>query len=240
MRGGVKPNVVLTSPPYNTSRNANGINRQDRIDKLESRYDIYLEERNVDEYCQWTCDVLNSLDKVLNKNGVVLYNMSYGGENPDQIWRTINDIIVKTNFTCADTIIWKKNSALPNNTSSNKLTRICEFVFVLCRKDEYKTFQSNKQITKIRDTGQKYYENVFNFIEAKNNDGTCKLNKATFSSDLVLKLLNMYAKQDDIVYDCFMGTGTTAVGCIKYGCKYIGSELSQAQCEFARDRIENL
>ena len=48
----------------------------------------------------------------------------------------------------------------------------------------------------------------------------------------------MYATKNSVVYDSFMGTGTTAVGCIKYGCKYIGSELSKEQCEFAKERIK--
>ena len=44
----------------------------------------------------------------------------------------------------------------------------------------------------------------------------------------------------EFVYDPFIGTGTTAVACKEFGCKYIGSELSKAQCEYARERIENI
>ena len=141
----------------------------------------------------------------------------------------------------ADCIVWKKKSALPNNVSHNKLTRLVEYIFVICRKNEYNTFQANKKVKSIReDTGQKYYENIFNFIEAPNNDGTCKLNKATYSSDLCLQLLQIYATEEDIVYDPFMGTGTTGIGCMKFSDKMtcIGSELSEAQCKFANERIE--
>lgn len=42
------------------------------------------------------------------------------------MWLTIADILRNTNFTIADSIIWKKKSALPNNVSPNKLTRITE------------------------------------------------------------------------------------------------------------------
>ena len=35
-----------------------------------------------------------------------------------------------------------------------------------------------------------------------------------------------------------MGTGTTAVVCKKYGCKRIGSELSEAQYEYALERLK--
>jgi hypothetical protein len=83
------------------------------------------------------------------------------------------------------------------------------------------------------------YENVYNFIEAPNNDGMCKLNRATYSSELCEKLLNLYGKNGMTVYDPFMGTGTTAVACKRLGMNYIGSELSTAQTEFANNRIVN-
>ena len=154
-KDGVKVDIVLTSPPYNTGRNSSNIKRG--MDNYERRYDIYLEQRNADEYTNWTIDIFNNYDSILKKNGCILYNMSYGNENPEQMYLTIAEIINKTNFTIADTIIWKKKSALPNNVSHNKLTRICEFIFVFCRKNEYKTFISNKQIKSVNEkTGQKF------------------------------------------------------------------------------------
>ena len=188
--------------------------------------------------------MFNEFDKVLSKNGIILYNLSYGSENPNVMWMTLGDIVRKTNFMIADCIIWKKKSALPNNVSHNKLTRITEFVFVICRENEFKTFNANKKITKQNNKGQNYYENVYNFIEAPNNDGSCNLNKATYSSELCEKLLNIYANQDSIVYDPFMGTGTTAIACAKFNDKNnnivcVGSELSQAQAEYSKERYNN-
>lgn len=237
---GFKIDIVLTSPPYATSRST--VKTQKAIDTYNSRYDICLDNMTDEQYCDWSVDIFNHFDQILNKNGVILYNISYGSENPNVMWLALGDILRKTNFMIADTIIWKKNTALPNNTG-NKLTRITEFVFVICRKSEYKTFNINKKVKSIRkDTGQKYYENIYNFIEAPNNDGSCKLNKATYSSDLCLQLLNIYATENSIVYDPFMGTGTTGVACEKF-CKEdtmmcIGTELSADQVQYSKDRLE--
>ena len=207
------------------------------IESYNRRYDICLDNMNDEEYCNWTVDIFNHFDKVLSKNGVVLYNISYGSENPSVMWLAMSDIIRRTNFMIADCIIWKKKSALPNNVS-NKLTRITEFVFVICRKDEFKTFNINKKVKSVReDTGQKYYENTYNFIEAPNNDGTCKLNKATYSSDLCLQLLDIYATQNTIVFDPFMGSGTTGVACKKLNRNFIGIELDENYFKIAEDRI---
>ena len=79
----------------------------------------------------------------------------------------------------------------------------------------------------------------YNFIEAKNNDGACKLNKATYSSDLCIGLLSLYGKEGCTVYDPFNGTGTTGVACKKLDMNYFGSEISEAQVEYSIDRIKN-
>lgn len=218
---------VLTSPPYNIIRP----NSTDR------GYDVYKDGMSNEEYSKWICDIFGEFDRILKENGCVLWNMSYGCENTECMPLTVADIIRNTNFTLADIIVWKKQTATPNNVSQNKLTRICEYVYVFCRKSEFMSFTTNKKVLKQRESGQDIYENVFNFIEAPNNDGSTELNKATFSTQFVMKLINIYVKPYSIVLDCFMGTGTTAIGCINTNVNFIGFELSKAQCDYANNRI---
>lgn len=219
---------VLTSPPYNIIRP----NSTDR------GYDLYKDGMTNEEYSEWILSLFNEFDRVLVDNGCVIWNMSYGCENTECMSLTIADIICKSNFTIADIIVWKKQSATPNNVSKNKLTRICEFVYIFCRKSEFQTFETNKQVVNVRESGQDIYENVFNFIEAPNNDESTDLNKATFSSKFVEKLLKIYAKENDVILDTFMGTGTTAIGCINMNMNFVGFELSEAQCDWANRRIQ--
>ena len=234
-----KVDLVMTSPPYNTARTSK---TQKSLDTYNNRYDIHLDNMTDEEYCKWSEDLFDMFDKILQKNGVILYNISYGSENPFVYWKFIGMIANNPTWMIADRIVWKKASALPNNVG-NKLTRIVEDVLVIVRKKEFKTFRVNKKVISVReDTGQKYYENVFNFIEAKNNDGPCKLNKATYSSDLCLSLYNIYVSREFVIYDPFMGTGTTAVACLRYNdgdneLTCIGSELSEGQVDYSKDRI---
>jgi DNA modification methylase len=74
---------------------------------------------------------------------------------------------------------------------------------------------------------------------ARNNDGSNPYNKATYSTELCDKLLGIYAKEGSIVYDPFMGTGTTAMSCLKRDLNYIGSELSSNQIEYFNERLIN-
>lgn len=233
MRKGVV-DVILTSPPYNTSRKGSSLTDADS----NIRYDIFDDRRPNEEYMQWTNDIFKFFDIILKDNGCVLYNLSYSSENISLMWLTVASIMQNTPFTVADCIVWKKNSAVPNSESINKLTRICEFVFVFCRKTELSTFNCYKEKGIQRPNGQQHYKNYFNFIEAPNNDENCPIHKATFSTALCMKLLNLYSKKHDVVYDPFMGTGTTAVAAAKMRRNYIGSELSENYCEWAENRIK--
>lgn len=237
VKDGFKVDTIITSPPYNTVREGNYYSTQESRDRNIGRYDVYIESQTDSEYIQWTLDLFKLFDKILKRNGVILYNLSYGSENTELMWRVVYNILEYSNFTIGDNIIWKKETALPNAVSHNKLTRICEYIFVFCRKDEIATYNSNKQVSKTRANGQIYYHSKFNFINAPNNDGVCKLNKATFSTDLVLQLLDFYVSKGSIVYDPFMGTGTTANACKIKGLTYVGSEISQAQCDYAKERL---
>lgn len=236
-----KVSAVITSPPYNTGSRieywSNKIINGVRVYSQEKRYDEYLDTKTSEEYIDWTIHLFDGYNTILEKDGVVLYNISYGNENSETMWLLIADIIRKTEFTVADCISWKKTTALPNATSKNKLTRICEFIFVFVRKTEYLSFNSNKQVINTSKKGQNFYEVFYNFIEASNNDESNELNKATYSTELVRKLLLIYTKENDLIYDSFMGTGTTANACIIEKRNYVGSEISEQQCRYAEKRL---
>ena len=218
---------ILTSPPYNIFNT-----------KAKDRgYDYYEDNKTDIEYINWTIEIFNEFNRILKKDGVVIYNMSYGSENPNLMSLTIANIIEKTNFSLADIIVWKKSTAMPNSPSKNRLTRICEFVYIFCRKNELFTFNANKKIISENNNAT-FYESINNFIDAPNNDESNDLNKATFSTKFVRKLLNIYAKENSIVYDPFMGTGTTAKACINDNHKFIGSELSESQVNYANKRLQ--
>lgn len=231
-----KVDCILTSPPYCTPNDDARKYSSNRFDNYQVHYDVFEGFKNPEEYRQWSINLFNAYDTVLNKDGVILYNISYTAKTPELVYLVIADIINNTNFTVVDCISWKKKSALPANQDGNRLTRLCEFIFVIVRKDEVTTFSSNKE-----PSGSKYKNLFFNFIEAANNDildiSINRLNNATFSSDLVKQLLSIYCKPGYVVYDSFMGTGTTAVACKQFGCNFIGSELSKAQVDFANNRL---
>ena len=229
--------VVLTSPPYNIN--------SDTFDNDSNVYDEFIDNMTKEEYIAWILRLFTAFDRVLKPNGVVIWNAGYGnnvGANgAGVLWEYIAEIIHNTPFTVADKIIWKKNSAIPINTT-NKLTRICEDIFIFSRKSEIRSFHINKKHLYKSKHGNNISAIIHNFIAAPNNDESCPLNKATYSSTLCEKLLSIYApiNEDTVVYDPFMGTGTTAVACTSLGIGYVGSELSSEQCKWAENRLKGV
>ena len=240
--------IVITSPPYGTCRSETFSKESSQKRKYNMRYDEFVEDRTPEEYCQWSVDVFNAIDKVLKKNRIVLYNFGLGNDGHTEYtsydwFNTVKSVIDGTPFTVADVLVWKKRSALPNNTSPNKSTRICEPVIVFCRKDELMSFPSNKKVVNQFATGQNLYSPFYNIFEARNNDGSCELNKATFSTQFVDRLIDLYVPDEQrngwIVLDPFSGTGTTGISAIAHGMRYVGIELSRQQCEYAVSRLSS-
>lgn len=58
-------------------------------------------------------------------------------------------------------------------------------------------------------------------------------------SELVEILINEYSKEGDTILDCFMGSGTTGVSCLRTGRNFIGIELDEGYFQIAKERIEN-
>lgn len=55
---------------------------------------------------------------------------------------------------------------------------------------------------------------------------------------LIDKIINGYSNDGDIILDCFMGSGTTAVSCVKNERNFIGFETETTYIEIANTRID--
>lgn len=221
---------IITSPPYNLSSKRkdcyynNGYSDKDNLTQ--------------DDYINLRISEFKEFERILKDDGVICYNISYHNENPILPILLISEIHKNTGLTVADVITWKKKSALPFQTSPTKLSRICELVYVIVKKDRLHDFRTNKVVSTVNEkTKQKFYKNYTNFVEADNNDGVKSKLKASYSEDLVNKIFNIYFPKDSLIYDPFSGIGTTARACKKAGRNFIGSEIDQ---EFYKQSLQLL
>lgn len=217
-----KIDFVLTSPPYNAFRS----------DYYNGNIKINDSKPN-EEYSKWICDFFVEYDKLLIESGIVLLNMNYLSSrknNASNLFKIIIAIEENSNFVLIDNICWLKDTGMP--ITEGKLTRVWENVFVFIRKKDWRSFNDKYKSIIV---GKR------NMIKAPNNDGKNNINKACFSSDLVVQLLQLYgAKNNTLVLDNFMGTGTTAVGCEKIGCGSIGIELDDETYKYSINRLASI
>lgn len=222
---------IITSPPYNITTKRkdiyynNGYSDNDNLTEEE-----YLEVRT---------NEFKEFSRIMNDKGVICYNISYHNENPILPTLLISKIHNETDLTIADIITWKKSNAIPFQTSPTKLSRLCELVYIIVKKEHLHDFITNKEISTINEkTKQKFYKNYVNIIEAKNNDGIkCKL-KASYSEEFVERLMNIYFPKESLIYDPFMGIGTTARACKKNVRNYLGSELDKEHYDISIDLLK--
>jgi DNA modification methylase len=222
---GKKINFVMTSPPYNM----NG--HEGEYYNSATQANSFSDAKTPDEYVAWLVEIFKRYEKLLDKNGVVIFNMNYMSSKKAPAittFKALVEIEKHTDFALIDQIAWKKSFAglLTNGT---RLSRIFENVWIFIKRSDWDSFN------------EKYLKKLFgklNMIEAPNNDGANELNKACFSSSLVKQLLELYqVKAEDIVLDNFMGTHTTAIACETIGCKWVGIEIDKQTYTYGTDRV---
>lgn len=227
---GVKVDTIITSPPYNFCTKRSDCyydNGYSEIDNLTE-----------DEYLRVRVDEFNLFSELI-EDGVILYNLSYSSENPILPNLLVTKIHKETELTVADTIAWKKRTAIPFQTSPTKLSRIVELIYVIVKKEYLHNFKTNKEISKVNEkTNQKFYKNYVNFINARNNDGKQSSLKATYSTELCEKLIDIYVPNGCLVLDPFMGIGTTGIACQNTGRRFMGIEINEEYFKIAEQRIK--
>lgn len=210
----VKYDYVLTSPPYNLGGDFHTFAKGKRI--THGDYDGYSDNLPELEYQKQQISVLKQLYKGLNDNGVCFYNHKVRIKNRKIIhplqW------ISKTKFNIYQIVTVDFGSTA--NVDKSRFFPVSELMFILTKKQEPLIFNEKclTDIIKIKKGGRK------------------KGHPATFSENMVETFLSC-VKKIGVVYDPYIGTGTTAVVCKKLGFDYIGSEVSINTFKIANERI---
>jgi DNA modification methylase len=155
-------------------------------------------------------------------------------------------------------MIYYKNNPMPQ--TGNRYHQHFEYMFAFS-KDSPKTFNPIKEPTKyqglanMKNRGQKGsldYEKVERTTEKKvgnvffysvgggisTKDKIAYNHPAIFPEKLVIDQMNTWTNENDLVYDPFMGSGTTAKVAHLLERKWIGSEISKEYVEIAEERLK--
>jgi DNA modification methylase len=130
-------------------------------------------------------------------------------------------------------IIWNKPNPMPESVI-DRCTKSHEYVFMLTKKAKY--YFDNEAIKEdtVNGLAKKNRRSVWNVPLKPYKEA----HFATYPKKLIEPMILASSRKGDIVYDPFMGAGTTAVVAKELGRNYIGSEISKEYCEIATKRIE--
>lgn len=124
----------------------------------------------------------------------------------------------RVGFKLHNLLVWEKNNCTP----SQYYMKNCEYILFL-RKGKAKW---------INDIGSSKTVHKFNNIIGK------KLHPTEKPVDLLEFYMNNSSKENDLVLDPFMGSGSTAIACVNANRKYIGFEIDEKYYNVANKRIK--
>ena len=99
--------------------------------------------------------------------------------------------------------------------------------------DEYEAMRQPFNIV-----GGKDYSNYFRDEEEVEKMGKTLPHPCMKPLNILERLVQTYSRKGDIVLDCFMGSGQTAIACERLGRQWIGIERDVGYCKLAEQRIK--
>ena len=217
-------NLVITSPPYNMNlriRNGEYCSRQ-IVKEISTKYTEFPDNLPIDEYYELHSNVLKELIRV---GELIFYNIQIVTGSKRSIFKMIGEF----SEYLKDIIVWDKSYAQPA-IQHLVLNRRTELILI---------FDKDYPISRQFRKKGKFKRGSLNDIWIINREQSGKKSHgAVFPQELVATILENFSDEGDIVYDPFMGTGTTAVVAKKMNRKFIGSEISSKYIEIAEDRLK--
>lgn len=207
--------LIVTDPPYDISA-TNGGGTVNKIKKLNvSLNDLVKSKLNKG----YDIELFNTeFTRIMKEINIYIWC------NKKQIPEYF-DFYVNKRKCKFDIICWHKTNALP--TYSNKYLSDTEYLLYF-RKGKGKCFPQCYEDAKT------YYIAPINHKDKKTfNHPTIK------PLDITEKIIRNSSKENDVVLDCFMGSGTTGVACKNLNRNFIGIELDKNYFNIAKKRIEN-
>lgn len=217
--------LIVTSPPYNKAGLEGFVRKRHGRDSWSAGRNIeYGGDAGNDfipepDYQQWQITVLNECHRILKDGGSLFYN--HKNRVKDYVIYSPLEWLLKTRFKLRQEITWLRNNSpalAPIRFLSNT-----EKVYWLFKGDKPEYF--NPESLPFGEVWTLSFENG-------------NQHPAPFPTALVKRCILACSRDNDIVYDPFMGSGTTAKAAHQLGRRWLGSEISAEYVELANKRLE--
>ena len=204
--------ITITSPPYNLG------NRHHTGKNYHQAYDDNLPEK---EYQEQQIDVLNEIYRITKDTGSIFYNHKNRIKNGIQT--TPYQWILKTKWIIKQELVWFNRS---QNFDKIRFYPMTERVYWLVKNPKTKLYNAIN------------HHDLFDTKDWK-PVGTKNNHTRAYPEKLVEDILLCF-ENSKIVFDPYMGSGTTGVVAKKMNKDFIGIELEKKYYNIAKERIETV
>lgn len=206
--------LILTDPPYNIAKYSTGnINLPNREAVNNDLGTWDLQEINPQDFVE-------EFKRILKPEGNIFIFTSY---NLIGKWHEVFD----KEFDTFQFFIWHKTNPMPK-IYKNGFLNSCEMVICLWNKGHKWNFSNQKE--------------MHNFFECPICMGKERLKNPKHPAQKPLKLIKhlmeIGSDEGDVVYDPFMGVGTTCIAALELKRRYIGVEIDKCFFDAAENRIK--
>ncbi len=248
--------VTVTSPPYDDIRTYEG-----KVGKLSDSFNGYSFDFET---------IAKELFRVTKEGGVVVWVVGDAVIKGSETGTSFRQALYfkECGFNIHDTMIYEKNgTSFPARRDGNRYSQIFEFMFVLskgspkthnliCDKENrwagWTSFGKCKMRNKKGELVERTMKpvpthsarnNIWKYNTGKNystKDDEAFEHPAIFPEKLAEDHILTWSGEGDVVYDPFMGSGTTAKMAFLNKRKYIGSEMNEKYIDIINRRLSKL
>ena len=209
----IKLDAVITDPPYGVSRKHQlGYSNMGRSGMNYGEWDYNFDQK------KWIREVS---DLIKPGGTIIVFND----------WKnlgTISEQLEKCGFIIKDVIRWVKTNPMPRNVD-RRYVNDCEFAVWAVKEGKPWTFN------KPKDVGYLKPEIRTGVVPG----GKKRLHPTQKHMEVMEKLIEIHTNENDLMYDPFMGSGTTAVACKNKNRNVIGSEIDEKYYKISMERIND-
>lgn len=206
--------AIITDIPYNISRDNNFKTMKDREGRNGIDFGEWDKNFNVE-------DILLLIPK-LNKNGSLV--LFHAFEQYGDILNLLQPIL-----NLKDKIIWQKTNPMPRNRDRRYVSNI-EMASWWTVKNAKWTF--NRQ--------NENYDGCVLTYPSESGGGQKRYHPCQKSLKMMENIILRHTNKNNIVFDPFMGSGTTGVACLRLNRKFIGCEVERKYFEISQKRLDEI
>ncbi len=223
--------LIFADPPYNLQLKGE-LTRPDqsKVNAVNDKWDKF---ENFKKYDEFTYKWLSECKRVLKKDGAIWVIGSY-----HNIFR-VGTAIQNLGFWILNDVIWNKNNPMPNFRGT-RLTNAHE-TLIWASKSEKSKYTFNYQSLKCLNDDIQMRSNwnlpICNGTERLKKNGK-KLHSTQKPEALLHRILLATTNKNDLVFDPFLGSGTTATVAKKLGRNFFGIEKEKSYYKAAEYRLQ--